>query len=51
MLTKRSELGAMTPRDRIVSPPRLTAYAWWWLATRVALPIVTGCVLADLALG
>jgi hypothetical protein len=51
VLTKPLDLGAMRARDRIVSPPRLTAYAWWWLATRVALPLVTGCLLADLALG
>jgi hypothetical protein len=41
----------MQRTDRTRPAPRLTAFAWWWLATRVALPLLATTLLLDVAFG
>jgi len=50
-LTRRLEDGAMARREPSWPAPRLTAFAWWWLATRVALPLLATTLLLDVAFG
>lgn len=33
----------------VIPEPRLTPHAWWWLATRVLLPVTVAGSLLDLA--
>jgi len=50
-LTGRRETGAMDRTDRTWPAPRLTAFAWWWLATRIALPLLATTLLLDVVGG
>jgi hypothetical protein len=50
-LTPWREEGGMDRRNRNWPVPRLTVFAWWWLATRIALPILATTSLLDLVLG
>ena len=50
-LTRQRETGAMKPTARPWPTPRLTTFAWWWLATRVALPLLATTLALDLAVG
>jgi len=50
-LTAPREDGAMSRTDRRWTAPRLTAFAWWWLATRIALPLLATTLLLDVVGG
>jgi hypothetical protein len=50
-LTSTRDDGAMARTDRTWSAPRLTAFAWWWLATRIALPLLATMRLLDVVFG
>jgi hypothetical protein len=50
-LTGSGEDGGMARADRTWPVPRLTAFAWWWFATRVALPLLATTLVLDVAFG